>query len=80
MEALFRFAASRGRTLVELAVSWLASRPTVASIITGATSPEQVRSNATAAGWPITEADLGEIEATLSQPVQTSGSQKGDSI
>jgi aryl-alcohol dehydrogenase-like predicted oxidoreductase/putative NADH-flavin reductase len=76
VEALLRFAASRGRTLVELAVSWLASRPTVASVITGATSPEQVRSNATAAGWPFTDAELAEVEAILSQPVQASGSQK----
>ena len=39
------------RSVLELAVSWLASRPIVASVIAGATSPEQVRANAAAAGW-----------------------------
>ncbi|MCS6303063.1 MAG: aldo/keto reductase [Nitrospira sp.] len=68
VESLLDFATSRGHTLVELAVSWLASRPTVASIIAGATSPEQVKTNATAAGWRLTDTELGEIDAILSQP------------
>lgn len=74
VEALLSFATSRGHTLVELAVSWLASRPTVASVIVGATSPEQVQTNATAAGWKLTDAEIVEIDAILSQSVQASGS------
>jgi len=74
VEALLSFATSRGRTLIELAISWLASRPTVASIIAGATSPEQVRTNAAAAGWKLTDAELVEIDAILSQSVQASSS------
>lgn len=74
VEALLSFATSRGHTLVELAVSWLASRPTVASVIVGATSPEQVKTNATAAGWQFTDAEIVEIDAILSQSVQASGS------
>ena len=50
-EALAEFAASRGRTALELAVSWLLSRPAVASVIAGASSPSQVRANAAAGGW-----------------------------
>lgn len=73
VEALHTFATSRGRRLVELAVSWLASRPTVASVIAGATSPEQVQTNATAAGWQLTGAEIVEIDAILSQSVQASG-------
>ena len=74
VKALLSFATARGHTLVELAVSWLASRPTVASVIVGATSPEQVKTNATAAGWQFTDAEIVEIDAILSQSVQASGS------
>jgi aryl-alcohol dehydrogenase-like predicted oxidoreductase len=51
VEALIRFAATRGHTLLELAISWLASQPAVASVIAGAKTPEQVKANAAAAGW-----------------------------
>ena len=61
-EALGRFAASRGHSLLELAMSWTASRPAVASVIAGATTPEQVRANAQAADWKLTESDLVEID------------------
>jgi aryl-alcohol dehydrogenase-like predicted oxidoreductase len=67
VESLLKFATSRGRTLLELAMSWLASRPTVASVIAGATSPDQVKANAAAAGWRLSEADLAELENILSQ-------------
>jgi aryl-alcohol dehydrogenase-like predicted oxidoreductase len=56
-----KFAEGRGHTLLELAVSWLASRPAVASVIAGATSPEQVRANAFAAGWKLTTAEMAEL-------------------
>jgi aryl-alcohol dehydrogenase-like predicted oxidoreductase len=65
VERLIQFATSRGHTLLELAVSWLAARPVVASVIAGAKSPEQVKANAAAAGWRLTTADLAEIEALV---------------
>lgn len=74
VEALLKFAASRGRQLVELAVSWLASRPAVVSVIAGATSAQQVRANAAAAGWRLTDAELQEIDAILSRSVEASES------
>ena len=43
VEGLVAFAESRGHTLLELALSWLAARPQVASIITGATRPRADR-------------------------------------
>lgn len=67
VESLRQFATSRRHTLVELAVSWLASQPTVASVIAGATSPTQVRTNAAAANWRLTPADLTEIDGVLSR-------------
>jgi len=62
VEELINFAAYRGHSLLELAFSWLLSRPAVASVIAGATSPEQVRHNVQAAGWHLTPADLEEID------------------
>jgi aryl-alcohol dehydrogenase-like predicted oxidoreductase len=55
VERLIGFSESRGRTILELAFSWLLTRPAVASVIAGATSSEQARSNAAAAGWELTE-------------------------
>jgi len=62
-ERLLSFAERRGHTLLELAISWLAAQPAVASVIAGASKPEQVRGNSKAAGWKLTRADLDEIEA-----------------
>jgi len=62
VEELANFAASRGHSLLELAFSWLLSHPPVASVIAGATSPEQVQANVKAAGWRLTPADLAEID------------------
>lgn len=62
VESLARLAKSRGHSLLELAVSWLLQRPVVASVIAGATSPEQVRANVDAASWRLTEADLADID------------------
>lgn len=58
VEALERFAAGRGHTVLELAISGLASVPGVASVIAGATSAAQVRANAAAGGWHLTAAEL----------------------
>jgi aryl-alcohol dehydrogenase-like predicted oxidoreductase len=62
VEALSAFAAARGHTLLELAMSWLASRPLVSSIIAGATKAEQVEQNVAAVSWPLSAADLAEID------------------
>jgi aryl-alcohol dehydrogenase-like predicted oxidoreductase len=65
VEALIQFAESRGRSLLELAISWLIAQPAVASVIAGATSASQVRANVMAAGWRLTEAELAALNATL---------------
>jgi len=62
VDTLSSFAAARGRTLLELAMSWLASRPFIPSIIAGATRPEQVEQNVAAVGWLLSPADLAEID------------------
>src|SRR5580704_10881566 len=62
VDALSMFATQRGHTLLELAMSWLAIRPYIPSIIAGATRPEQVEQNIAAVGWALSEADLAEID------------------
>ena len=49
-------------TLLEAAFSWLASHPSVASVIAGATRPEQVEANVDAVGWRLTPEELAEID------------------
>ena len=67
VEELIEFSESRGHTILELAFSWLLTRPAVASVIAGATSPEQVRSNAAAAGWKLNDAELAEVGAIVTR-------------
>ena len=62
VEELATFAAAKDHSLLELAFSWLLSHPQVASVIAGATSPEQVRANVHAAGWRLSPVDLAEID------------------
>jgi aryl-alcohol dehydrogenase-like predicted oxidoreductase len=61
-EDLRQFAEARGHTLLELAFSWLASRPAVASVIAGARSPEQAVANARAVNWKLTDAELAQVD------------------
>ena len=61
IEALERFASDHRHSLLELAIGSLASRPEVASVIVGATSPEQVRTNAAAASWQLSPEELAAI-------------------
>jgi aryl-alcohol dehydrogenase-like predicted oxidoreductase len=62
VEKLEAFAKTRGHTLLELAFSWLAARPTVASIIAGATKPEQIEANVKAAEWVLSAEDMAEVD------------------
>ncbi len=61
VERLEEFASGRGRTLLELAIAGLAAQPAVVSVIAGATSPEQVRENAAAADWELSDGELEEL-------------------
>lgn len=63
VEKLEEYATSHGHTLLELAMSWLASHPAVGSVIAGATKPEQVTSNAASASWVLTDEERAEVDA-----------------
>ncbi|MGJ7909110.1 aldo/keto reductase [Actinopolyspora sp. H202] len=62
IERLREFAAKREISMIATAIGWLAAQPTVGSVISGATSPEQVESNASAGQWRPSQADLDEID------------------
>jgi len=62
VEKLEAFCAERGRSLLELAFSWLAARAPVASVIAGATKPEQVEQNVRALEWKLNADDLAQID------------------
>ena len=59
---LQKFAEDRGHTLLELAFSWLLTRPAVSSVIAGATKPEQIKANVAAAQWSLTPEELAEVD------------------
>jgi aryl-alcohol dehydrogenase-like predicted oxidoreductase len=67
-EALGAFAEAKQHGLLELAFSWLAARPQVASIIAGATSAEQIRANVAAVGWKLTADELREVDRLAPLP------------
>ncbi|KQX62157.1 aldo/keto reductase [Angustibacter sp. Root456] len=63
IEAVEAFAAERGIGVLDVAIGGLAAQPAVASVIAGATRPEQVRANAAAGSWQPTISDLAELDA-----------------
>jgi aryl-alcohol dehydrogenase-like predicted oxidoreductase len=62
VQRLAQFCAERGHCMLELAFSWLASRPCVASVIAGATKPEQLEQNVKAVSWILTPEDIAAID------------------
>ncbi|GAA3996926.1 aldo/keto reductase [Allokutzneria multivorans] len=62
IDALRGFAEERGISMVDLAVGWLAHQPSVASVMAGATSAEQIKGNAEGSRWRPSAEDLQEID------------------
>ena len=63
VEALQRYADERGVSLLEVAIGGLLAMPAVASVIAGATRPEQVRANVAAGSWEPSTEDVEELRA-----------------
>lgn len=61
IDALRAFAASCGHTLLELALAGVAGQPGISGVIAGATGADQVRANAAAATWVLTEDELARL-------------------
>jgi aryl-alcohol dehydrogenase-like predicted oxidoreductase len=67
LEALESFADSRGVGLLDIVIGGLAAKPAVASVIAGATTPEQVAANVKAGNWQPTREDLEELDEITSR-------------
>ena len=67
------FCEARGKTMLELAFSWLLARKPVASVIAGATRPEQIEQNVNAASWTLSAEDLAEIDKITGSGLKPSG-------
>lgn len=65
VERLIAWSEDRGRSLLELAISWHTSHPLVASVIAGATTPEQVRANVAASGWDLADEDRLAVDRVI---------------
>jgi aryl-alcohol dehydrogenase-like predicted oxidoreductase len=68
VQKLEEFCKARGHTILELAFSWLLAKPLVASVIAGATKPEQIEANVEAPLWALTAEDLAEIDRLTKEP------------
>ena len=62
VDKLNAFAKKAGHSILELAFGWMASRPTTASIIAGATRPEQIDANVEAIGWVMSQSEIDEVD------------------
>jgi aryl-alcohol dehydrogenase-like predicted oxidoreductase len=67
VEQLRPIAERNGRTLAQLAISWVLRRPEVTAAIVGARSPQQIKETASAADWNLSEEDIEEIGQLLSR-------------
>ena len=61
----------RGHSLLELAFAWLAARPQVASVIAGATTPQQVEQNVMAAEWKLGAEEIAEVDRLTQSSLST---------
>ncbi|MEC8233485.1 MAG: aldo/keto reductase [Pseudomonadota bacterium] len=62
VDNLNKFAHKTGHSILELAFGWMASRPTTASIIAGATKPEQIEANVAAVNWVLSQSEIDEVD------------------
>jgi len=68
VDRLSGWAAEHGHTVLELAIGWLLARPAVATVIAGASTPDQVRQNVASGTWELTPDEAREVER-LAPPV-----------
>jgi aryl-alcohol dehydrogenase-like predicted oxidoreductase len=68
VEALLAWGQEQGVSLLEIAVGGLAAQPGCASVIAGATTPEQIKANVAAGEWEPTQAQLDAIDEIVPPP------------
>jgi aryl-alcohol dehydrogenase-like predicted oxidoreductase len=73
VERLSAWAEDHNRRMSDLAIAWVACRPSVCSVLTGVTSSEQLEANAGATEWVLTGEQLEEIETIITERVEMGG-------
>jgi aryl-alcohol dehydrogenase-like predicted oxidoreductase len=68
VEAIEGFAEERGVGVLDVAIAGLAAQPAVASVIAGATKPEQVAANVAALRWQPSADDLAKLDRVAPTP------------
>jgi aryl-alcohol dehydrogenase-like predicted oxidoreductase len=69
VDALDAVAAETGKTVPQVALNWLLQRPTVANVIIGARTEEQLRQNLAAVGWNLTKDQVAKLDAASARPM-----------
>ncbi|HEY0267121.1 MAG TPA: aldo/keto reductase, partial [Rhizomicrobium sp.] len=69
VDALDAVAAETGKSVPQVALNWLLSRPTVATLVIGARNEEQLRANLGAVGWTLTPEQVAKLDAASRQPL-----------
>lgn len=69
VDALDEVAAETGKTVPQVAINWLLSRPTVSSVIIGARNEQQLKDNIGAVGWQLTPEQIAKLDAASEKPV-----------
>lgn len=68
VDALDAVAAETGRSVPQVALAWVLSRPTVSTVVIGARNEEQLRQNLGAVGWTLTPAQIKQLDAASAKP------------
>ncbi len=68
VDALDEVAKETGKTVPQIALNWLLSRPTVATVVIGARNEEQLRQNLGATGWALTKEQIAKLDAASARP------------
>ena len=68
VDALDAVAAETGKTLPQIAINWLLSRPTVSSVIIGARNETQFLQNLGSVGWSLTREQIARLDTASATP------------
>ena len=65
VEKLIAFAQQRDHSILDLAYAWLLTQPVTASVISGATKPEQAQANAASGSWRLSSEEMAQVEGIV---------------
>jgi aryl-alcohol dehydrogenase-like predicted oxidoreductase len=69
VDAIDQIAKETGKTVPQIALNWLLSRPSVATLVIGARNEEQLRQNIGAVGWSLAKEQVAKLDAASAAPI-----------